>query len=230
VTRLARIAETAGVALLWVVAILGIAVSVLTLPVFTSTAILALNVPMTAGLPTEDALHLANTARAYVADLTYDDLPPAWKGQVAFEPEAVSHLADVRGAIDAGHVASGVAALALAAWVTFCIARKRWGALRSAMRWGAILTLGLVAAAGLAGLADFESLFVRFHGVLFEPGTWMFPPDSMLIRLFPERFWVYSGVAWAIVSAVGALLLLGSSGFVPGADGRQFASRRDENV
>jgi integral membrane protein (TIGR01906 family) len=35
---------------------------------------------------------------------------------------------------------------------------------------------------------SFESLFFLMHLVLFPQGNWMFDPSSMLITLFPERF------------------------------------------
>lgn len=215
-----RVAERAAVALAWAVALAGVALSVLTLPVFTSTAIRALGVPTTAGLPVADTLRLADAARAYVADLSPQPLPATWKGRLAFDSDAVSHLRDVRGVIGAARTVTGVATIALAAWMGVCTGLKRWEDLRAGMRWGAAATAGFFVLAALAGVVDFDVLFVRFHGLLFEPGTWLFSPESLLIRLFPERFWVYSGLAWAGVAGAGALLLLGASGFVPRADSR----------
>src|SRR3989344_5595925 len=37
-------------------------------------------------------------------------------------------------------------------------------------------------------------LFDRFHILLFENGTWMFSEDSLLIRMFPIKFFVYGFV------------------------------------
>jgi uncharacterized membrane protein len=36
---------------------------------------------------------------------------------------------------------------------------------------------------------SFGILFVAFHNVFFQPGTWTFNFSDTLIRLFPERFW-----------------------------------------
>ena len=58
----------------------------------------------------------------------------------------------------------------------------------------ALLLVGILAFVALS----FRVLFVAFHGVFFEDGTWMFLWSDTLIRLFPERFWrdifIYLGV------------------------------------
>ncbi len=38
-------------------------------------------------------------------------------------------------------------------------------------------------------LVAFGVIFVAFHNVFFEAGTWTFLYSDTLIRLFPERFW-----------------------------------------
>ena len=50
-------------------------------------------------------------------------------------------------------------------------------------------------------------LFTTFHGVFFAAGTWTFPSDSLLIRLFPESFWIAAAAAWAALVVLGALVL-----------------------
>jgi uncharacterized membrane protein len=64
-----------------------------------------------------------------------------------------------------------------------------------APRVGAILLAvggGVAAAALLAVIifaVAFEPAFLAFHTAFFPPGTYLFGPDSNLIRLFPEGFW-----------------------------------------
>ena len=59
---------------------------------------------------------------------------------------------------------------------------------------------------GVAGALSFDLLFAGFHSLFFAAGTWTFPYDSLLIQLFPEEFWVYSGLAWgALIMLVGVL-------------------------
>ncbi len=49
----------------------------------------------------------------------------------------------------------------------------------------AILYLGLI----LYIAVNFNTLFVQFHQIFFEGGTWTFLWSDSLIRLFPVRFW-----------------------------------------
>ena len=45
--------------------------------------------------------------------------------------------------------------------------------------------------------------------MFFEAGTWQFSEEELLIQLFPEPFWVLAGAAWAGLTGIGALGLLG---------------------
>jgi integral membrane protein (TIGR01906 family) len=58
---------------------------------------------------------------------------------------------------------------------------------------------------GLAVLiaVAFEFLFVGFHELLFDPGTWTFPYSDTFIRLYPQRFWRDT---FALVAGVSVLL------------------------
>jgi uncharacterized membrane protein len=44
-------------------------------------------------------------------------------------------------------------------------------------------------------------MFVAFHNVFFEAGTWQFLFSDTLIRLFPERFWRDTFIAVGVLSA-----------------------------
>jgi uncharacterized membrane protein len=76
------------------------------------------------------------------------------------------------------------------------------------MRMGGRAILAILAVSLFAGLADFDSLFAAFHVVFFREGTWIFPAESLLIRLFPLRFWVVAGAAWGAFTVVAALVLI----------------------
>lgn len=60
-------------------------------------------------------------------------------------------------------------------------------------------------------LVAFGIIFVWFHQIFFEPGTWTFFYSDTLIRLFPERFWrdtflIVAGVPTLIGAALGFFL------------------------
>lgn len=64
--------------------------------------------------------------------------------------------------------------------------------------------LVLVSASILPGLpGGFVPLFVLLHEVLFPPGSWIFPDDSILIIMFPLKFFFhfalwYVGILFSI--------------------------------
>jgi hypothetical protein len=208
----------------------GSAVLALTLPVYTSAASQWLGVAQTAGVPAGDAARLAWEVRALVADDDFGPLPSMYAGAPAFDAAAVSHLMDVRAVLTGAREATGVAALLLATYIGYCVMRGRIDRLRAGMRAAAVLCGVAVLLAVVAAFTDFSSFFAAFHGLFFKSGTWTFPADSLLIRLFPERFWELSGAAWGALVLGGAGLLLLASRLTRTAQARLFASRTANNV
>ena len=226
----ARLGETALTAALWVTLCVGSAALALTVPVYTSALVRALGVPSSAGLSVADTVHLSGAVRRLVADSQYGPLPSTWKGQPAFDAAAVSHLRDVRSVISGARLATGAAALLLAAYVSVCLARRRLERLRSGMFAAAWVLVVAVVLAAVAAFSNFEALFAYFHSLFFASGTWTFPADSLLIRLFPEPFWITSGACWAaLVLVAAALLTLVGHRFLQGREGMN-ASRTAANV
>jgi integral membrane protein (TIGR01906 family) len=88
-------------------------------------------------------------------------------------------------------VAAGLGALAVAD-------RRR---LAAALRRGGIGTLAIGAIALVAMALDFDDVLLGFHRLLFEGDTWHFADTDTLIRVYPERFWNWTGIA------IGALVL-----------------------
>ena len=113
---------------------------------------------------------------------------------------AVSHLADcipVFVTAQGATVFAAIAALAGLIWLGVCRGRKAVG---QTMILGVCIPLTLLLAIGLWALVDFNGLFTAMHGLFFSAGTWTFPSDSLLIRLFPEAFWAAMAGLWTAVS------------------------------
>ena len=177
---------------------LGVALLPLQMPWVTATLSSRYSV-----LPAAIALPLAEAARDFV--VSGDPNARAVLAR-AMTPEAVSHLEDVEVVLGAANTATLLLSLGLGAWAWFR-ARRRPDLGRRALGSAAVLlTAGVVLAAGVA-LVDFDTFFSAFHGLFFEPGTWTFPSDSVLIRVFPEPFWTAAGSAWA------ALVLVAAAGY-----------------
>lgn len=134
-------------------------------------------------------------------------------------PDAVSHLDDVFGVVQAAKW------WLLAAVVAACV-----GCTATAFRGGKRLLGRVLAGAGVSVLAvfallaawvaiDFDGFFTQFHSLFFAAGTWTFSWDSLLICMYPPEFWVGMGAIWLVVTVaccvvcitIGRLLRKGST-------------------
>lgn len=194
-----------GLALSLVVA--GAALGILTAPWFTRFLVARLDVASTASLSPQATADLAEEVRSFVARRAGGRLPFEVDGRPAFDAAAVSHLLDVRVVLVAARTLALALAAALAIWLGVGVARRQFDHVAAALRAGGAWCVALPLVAGVAGVLDFEWFFSAFHGVFFDPGTWVFPADSLLIQLFPERFWMASGGALAALVALGGAVL-----------------------
>jgi integral membrane protein (TIGR01906 family) len=186
--------EAAVLGVVLAVLAIGLAVALLLPPPFTSVASATYS-----ELPDEQAAELAQAARRFV--VSGDGDAKATLNEV-MTLEAVSHLDDVRRVIAGANAATALLALLAAAWVGLAVYQRRLGTVAAALRIGAALAAGLVVAIAVFAAIDFGAFFSAFHALFFAPGTWVFPSDSVLIRLFPEPFWVAAGIAWGVLICV----------------------------
>ena len=75
-----------------------------------------------------------------------------------------------------------------------------WQAFRQGMGRGGWLTVFLLGGIILFVILAFGVIFVAFHNVFFEAGTWQFLFSDTLIRLFPERFWRDTFIAIGVLA------------------------------
>ena len=55
---------------------------------------------------------------------------------------------------------------------------------------------------------SFDSFFTWMHSLFFQGGTWTFSVDSLLICMFPEKFWIGMGIVWGSVSVISSILTI----------------------
>lgn len=119
-----------------------------------------------------------------------------------FTREEHSHLDDVKNVMyktDVVFLAVLIAAIALG----ISMSQREW--------WQSIMISGISGAAltmlaGLAARLNFAPIFSIFHYPLFRQGTWVFPPTSALITLFPISF--FASIAKEIL-IISLLLFMG---------------------
>lgn len=186
---------TAGLAL--AVLALGLAVLPLQVPAFTRILSQRYSQAEAAGLTRTQTTQLAEQVRAFVVERE-GTLPAEVAGRPGFDASAVSHLVDVADVIAGGRVLVAVLGPVLLALGIVGVMRGRYDLVAASAKAGGVLTIALPLVVGLIGVIDFDRFFSAFHALFFAEGTWTFPYDSLLIRLFPEPFWVLGAVAWAL--------------------------------
>ena len=172
------------------------------------------------GAPKIDAT--ANYAAGELSDEQIATLEAAFDAaseRYVLTPDAVSHLDDVFGVVQAAKW------WLLAAVVAACV-----GCTATAFRGGKRVLGRVLAGAGVSVLAvfallaawvavDFDGFFAQFHSLFFAAGTWTFSWDSLLICMYPPEFWVGMGAIWLVVTVaccvvcitIGRLLRKGST-------------------
>lgn len=131
--------------------------------------------------------------------------------QDLFNDREIAHMRDVKRLVWGIYILALISAVFLAAMVVagFVMQRRRFvEPLAKRALWGGGLTLGLLVVFGLFALADFESLFIKFHQLSFANDFWQLDPRTdYLVRIFPDAFWVDATMWVAVRTIAGALLL-----------------------
>lgn len=126
-----------------------------------------------------------------------------------FNDRELGHMLDVKNTVKAAMwVLNG--ALILLLGLAFWAWRGDWAAAyQRGLERGGWLTAIFIAAVMLFVILAFNVIFVIFHQVFFQAGTWTFPTSDTLIRLFPERFWQDTFLALVLLAGgIGTLLAL----------------------
>jgi len=177
------------------------------------------------GFSKEDRLYWANIAVDYLlndegieflGDLRFPEnqLTPPESCQFMddctrlYNDRELQHMLDVKAVVQTALVVwyiSLMGLVGLGIWAKF---GGWWALYLGGMGRGGWLTVGLLVAILLFVLFAFGLIFVAFHNVFFESGTWTFLFSDTLIRLFPERFWRDTFLAVGLLAG-GAGLVLG---------------------
>lgn len=138
---------------------------------------------------------------SFLEELQFED------GTALYNARELKHMVDVKNVVQATlivwHISLGGIFL-LGIWAYW---GGWWAEYKGGLGRGGWITVGLIAVTMVAVLIGFSVFFVFFHGVFFDPGTWVFRFSDTLIRLFPERFWRDTFIAIGLLSLAGGLAL-----------------------
>jgi len=124
-----------------------------------------------------------------------------------YNERELKHMEDVKAVVK---VALNVwyASLGILLLLWFVAGQAHWGPLyRQGLQRGGWLTIFLLLGIILFVLLSFNVLFVAFHNIFFQAGTWQFLFSDTLIRLFPERFWRDTFIAVGVLSGAAGFLI-----------------------
>jgi integral membrane protein (TIGR01906 family) len=160
------------------------------------------------GFTLEDRLNYAPYALNYLlngADIDYlGDLAFA-DGTSLYTANELRHMRDVKVVTQVAFGLAVVGGLIFIADAYYLARRKRLG---QTLLYGALGTLGLVAAIVIGAVVNWEGFFVGFHQMFFQSGTWYFPTSDTLIRLFPEQFWFDAALMIGALTVITSLIVL----------------------
>lgn len=214
------------ISLLTPVVLILAAVRILLSPVFIEIEYRLPNFPKDPyGFTQEDRLSYANIARmyllnnediSYLADLRFpggEEAPPSscqymQDCTMLYNQRELKHMVDVKNVVKAALNVWYLSFLGLVIFGVFAWFGKQTRLYLQALVRGGWLTMILIGAILLFVVAAFGIIFVLFHQIFFESGTWMFLYSDTLIRLFPEQFWRDIFIAVGVLSAGMGLLLI----------------------
>jgi len=151
------------------------------------------------GLSQDEMAHVADGILSYSLGDDAADIPTGTDYHTTLTPDDLSHLRDCRGlflGVIKLAAVSGVLALII---FTVLVLSHRKRLLGRSLVGSVVLTAALVAVAVFFAVQDFSVFFNFLHSFFFTSGSWLFPPDCLMISALPTPFWMAMGVLWALL-------------------------------
>ncbi|MEK7847699.1 MAG: TIGR01906 family membrane protein, partial [Chloroflexota bacterium] len=130
-----------------------------------------------------------------------------------FNQREIDHLKDVKALIAFNRRLMAWLLTYTAAFALLGLLLRRgafWEYLLGGLKWGGLLTLGLLLLLGVGVVASFQRLFTLFHLVGFSNLLWVLDPATdRLIQMFPSEFFRDATLLVVVATAVEGLLLAG---------------------
>ena len=124
--------------------------------------------------------------------------------------DELSHLSDVQSVIGTILIMTFAVVPVLAIIITVM---RNSQFVRHSLFGAGIVCMALSVVTALFVLLFFEPTFILFHQVFFPQGNYEFYEGTLLVTIFPQGFWVMSGLLWSIVFAANGAILTGLSRF-----------------
>lgn len=120
-----------------------------------------------------------------------------FKSSGLFNEREVRHMKDVKKLLD---VFFGLLYLGLPLWIVGLLSLKRAKDMGKVLLFGAMVFEAFVIFVVVASVLNYEWLFEAFHNLFFDPYSWRFRDEDMLIRVYPMDFWFKATIYSALVA------------------------------
>jgi len=201
----------------WIVAILVPVVLILTsvrlllTPAFVHLEYRTPNFPSDPyGFTREDRLYWSQIALDYLLNdegISYLENLQFEDGSQVYNARELKHMVDVKNVVEAALIVWYVSFISIFLLGIWAYWGAWWDEYKQGLARGGWITVILIAVTLVGVLIAFSVLFVFFHEVFFDSGTWVFRFSDTLIRLFPERFWRDTFIAIGLLSIAGGAVL-----------------------
>jgi len=124
--------------------------------------------------------------------------------QAELTEEEQMHMLDVSQLLQINRFCCMISLLLFLFTLFFCYQRKRWKWLNQTGI-GSLLLFSVILC---TGLLYFDGLFFLFHRLCFRNDLWLLPSDSVLLKLFPTRFFFRHFLGIISVALGGYILLV----------------------
>lgn len=168
------------------------------------------------GFTNRDRVDLAEQSRQFVLGKT----PPPYRlmlngDMVVLSNREVKHMTDVRLVMAWFRITGLFLVLGFfCGWSVLYQNKRLRKRVLPLVSLGGVMSLSLLTVAVMIVTTSWDAFFQAFHAVLFTKDSWLFLEDAVIIRLFPERFWVDAAVSVLAVSSFLSLLV----SVIPGAN------------
>ncbi len=157
-------------------------------------------------LPYEVRLEIAKLGLRSVLS---DEGMQEFKNSGLFNAREIKHMEDVKKLLSSLFL---LLYIALPLWLVLLISLKDIKLIGKALFFGSVFLEAFVVFVVLASFVNYEWLFVAFHNLFFDPYSWRFFEQDMLLRVYPMDFW-YKATIYTSLGLFGFNLLLQALGF-----------------
>lgn len=127
-----------------------------------------------------------------------------FKNSGLFNEREIRHMQDVKKLLD---VFFTFLYAGLPLWLAGLLSLKRTEEIGRVLFWGALVFEAFVLFIVISSVLNYEWLFEAFHNLFFDPYSWRFRNEDMLLRVYPMDFWFKATIYSALIAFCVNLIL-----------------------